>query len=173
MLSKEEKKFLLDLARRSIKDYLDRNITKCSKVLASYGVFVTLTLKGELRGCIGFIQPVPLCEGVIEASKAAAFQDTRFPPLTEKELKEVKIEISVLSTPKKINVSQIEIGKHGLIIDGKGRSGLLLPQVPIEHGMNKEEFLEALCQKAGLPSGSWKKEGVIIKGFEAHIFKES
>jgi len=138
------------------------------------GVFVTLK-NPDLRGCIGFPLPVmALGDAVIEAAVAAA-NDPRFPPLREDELKGLTLEVSVLTVPKVLkepSPEKLEIGRDGLIIEFSGRSGLLLPQVAPEHNMAAVEFLEAVCQKAGLPSGSWKEKGAIIKTFQAEIFSE-
>ncbi len=139
------------------------------------GCFVTLTKNGELRGCIGFPYPTqPLGDAIILASKSAAFSDPRFPPLGEKEFIEVKVEISVLSMPKKVEAKpeNITIGKDGLMCEYEGSGGLLLPQVAIEHKMNAEQFLRALCQKAGLPLDTWKKSGFELWKFQAKIINE-
>ncbi len=138
------------------------------------GVFVTLRKNG-LRGCIGFPLPVmSLGDAVIEAARSAA-NDPRFPPLQESELDEVEIEVSVLTVPEKLEEpgpEKVEVGKDGLIIDYKGRRGLLLPQVAPEHGMDSEEFLNAVCEKAGLPPGTWKRERAVVKTFQAEVFSE-
>jgi AmmeMemoRadiSam system protein A len=143
------------------------------------GVFVTLTENSELRGCIGFPYPhLPLGDAVIQAAKSAAFADPRFLPLQEKELDKIKIEISVLTPPSELKckvgerAKNIKIGEDGLIIDYLGYSGLLLPQVAIEHKMNKLEFLEACCEKASLPRDKWQDEKCQIFTFQAQIFSE-
>lgn len=136
------------------------------------GVFVTLK-DPDLRGCIGFPSPVmPLGDAIMEAAIAAA-NDPRFPPLREDELEKLKIEVSVLTVPETLkdpSPNKIKVGRDGLIIEHHGRSGLLLPQVATEHHMTSFEFLEAVCQKAGLPPGSWKD--ATIKTFRAKIFSE-
>ncbi len=139
------------------------------------GVFVTLTKNGELRGCIGFPRPThALGEAIVLAAKSAAFSDPRFPPLTEKEFLDIKIELSVLSQPERIKADpeNIKIGKDGLICEYEGFGGLLLPQVAVEHKMNSEQFLRALCQKAGLPLDTWKKPDFKLWRFSAKIIKE-
>ena len=139
------------------------------------GVFVTLTKNGELRGCIGFPYPtMPLGEAIFLAAKSAAFSDPRFPPLNEKEFIEVKVEVSVLSVPKETRPipENIRIGEDGLMCEYEGFGGLLLPQVAIEHKMNAEQFLRALCEKAGLPLDSWQKKGFKLWKFQAKIIKE-
>ncbi len=139
------------------------------------GCFVTLTKHGELRGCIGFPYPTQsLGEAVVLAAKSAAFSDPRFPPLSRKELIEVKVEISVLTKPEKIEAKpeNITIGKDGLMCEYEGFGGLLLPQVAVEHKMDSEQFLRALCGKAGLPLNSWRKKGFKLWKFQARIIKE-
>lgn len=142
------------------------------------GVFVTLTKEGELRGCIGFAEPVmELWKGVVEAAKAAAFEDPRFSPLEKRELKDIAVEVSVLSKPKLIEVSnheeylnKIKIGRDGLVIRGDYGSGLLLPQVAPEWGWDVKEFLENTCRKAGMDGGCWKDLDNKLYSFRAQIF---
>ncbi len=144
------------------------------------GVFVTLTKKGELRGCIGYPLPIkPLGEAVVENTLNAAFEDPRFPRLQQDELKDLHIEVSVLTVPEEIKVSKpgeylekIKIGRDGLIIKKGWNSGLLLPQVPVEQEWNTEEYLGHLCMKAGMPAEAWKERGVKIERFEAIIVGE-
>ena len=132
---------------------------------------MTLKKKGSLRGCIGFIEPVfPLYETVIRAAIYAACQDQRFPPVTADELRDLEIEISVLTIPKRISDPlQIEVGKHGLIISTGDHKGILLPQVPVENNWIREEFLERACLKAGLPRNAWTS-GAEIYIFETIVF---
>ncbi|MBD3397460.1 TIGR00296 family protein [Candidatus Micrarchaeota archaeon] len=187
LLKKEEGDELLKAAREAIQHYLEFNeepsILKgvdLDKYTEPRGVFVTLRMGGHLRGCIGFALPMfPLGLAVVRSAIAAAFDDPRFPPLTGEELEEVEIELSVLTVPKKIEVSdsseyleKIKVGRDGLIIKQGGYSGLLLPQVPEEQGWDAEEYLEGLCMKAGLGPGSWRDEGVEIEAFQAQIFRE-
>jgi len=136
------------------------------------GAFVTLNKRGQLRGCIGYIEGRgPLYKTVEEMAQAAAFQDPRFPPVTEKELSELEIEISVLTPLKKIaDVKEIEVGKHGLYIKKGWHSGLLLPQVATEYGWDRQTFLEHTCRKAGLPPDAWKEKGAEIYIFSADVF---
>lgn len=137
------------------------------------GVFVTLRNGEKLRGCIGIITPPgPLFETVQECAPSAATSDPRFNPVTLSELKEIGIEISVLSTPEPLrDRSQIELGIHGLIISQEGRRGLLLPQVATENHWDRETFLAQTCRKAGLPLDAWKT-GAEIKIFTAFVFGE-
>jgi hypothetical protein len=136
------------------------------------GAFVTIQKKGQLRGCIGFIKGYePLHKTVEKMAAEAAFRDPRFPPVKEKELPELDIEISVLTPLRKItDVNEIEVGKHGIYIIKGGWSGLLLPQVATEYGWNRQAFLEHTCQKAGLPPHAWKEKDTEIYIFSADIF---
>jgi hypothetical protein len=136
------------------------------------GAFVTIQKKGQLRGCIGYIEGRgPLYRTIEEMAEAAAFRDPRFMPITEKELADLDIEISVLTPLKKItDVDEIEVGKHGIYIKKGWYSGLLLPQVATEYGWDRKTFLEHTCNKAGLPSNAWKDKSTEIYIFSADIF---
>lgn len=179
-LSKEEKKILLQIARSSIAEELkDKKPFKFEEdyppnLIKKYGVFVTLAIDEQLRGCIGYILGfTSLYEQVYEAAKKAAFEDPRFTPLSEEEFDQIEIEISVLSVPKKIkSIDEIKIGKHGLIIEKEHHHGLLLPQVAIKYNWNREDFLDHTCQKAGLRKHDWKSLQTKIEIFSAVIFSE-
>jgi AmmeMemoRadiSam system protein A len=138
------------------------------------GAFVTLKKRGALRGCIGHVVGVkPLVRTVMEMAVQAAFHDPRFPPVTAGEVDDLTLEISVMSPLTEVgDVSEIEVGAHGLVIRAGGRSGLLLPQVATDYGWDRETFLEHTCAKAGLPSDAWKTEGVTILKFTAEVFGE-
>jgi len=146
------------------------------------GVFVTLhTYPGrELRGCIGFPEPVyPLIKSLTEAAIAASTQDPRFEPLRKEDLGNVIVEVSVLTKPEIIKVEDpkdypktIEIGKDGLIVRSGFSSGLLLPQVATEYDWTPEEFLQNTCMKAGLAPDTWLEEGTEIFKFQSLIFSE-
>lgn len=185
MIPLEDGKKLLKLAKDSVSNYftgkaanIDDNLRK--KYSEKQGVFVTLHKDGELRGCIGFPEPVmPLIEAIINAAKAAAFDDPRFEPLQKEELKEIVFEISVLTVPKLLVVKKpeeylkhIKIGRDGLIIRAGYRSGLLLPQVFTEYNCIPRSALEMTCQKAGLYRDAWKDLGNKIFSFSAQIFAE-
>ncbi len=179
ILSENERRILLDLARSSVREALEtRKRPKPVEVIspalrAKRGVFVTLHLEGALRGCIGFPFPVkPLAEACQEAAVSAAFEDSRFPPVAPGELENIEFEISALTQPKPIQPDKIKVGVHGLLIRKGSRSGLLLPQVPIEYHWKVDEFLRQTCRKAGLPSDAWR-EGAELSGFEAQVFGES
>jgi len=176
-LSPDEKTELLRLARSAINQFIrERKIVDYStenlNFLTKKGAFVTLKKKEFLRGCIGFIEPVlPLYKTVIQTSIYAACRDQRFPPVSEEELDDLEIEISVLSPLEKISdPSLIKVGKHGLVISKGNKKGLLLPQVPVENNWSRETFLQRACLKAGLPQNTWKSDAEIYV-FEAIIFK--
>ena len=139
------------------------------------GIFITLhTIKGELRGCIGYLESVKsLPEALVEMTKAAAMQDPRFNPVKEAELNDIVLEISLLSPLKKIDSpAEIEIGEHGLVISDGQKKGLLLPQVAAENNWDKITFLEHTCEKARLPHDAWKSEDTEISIFSAEVFEE-
>lgn len=139
------------------------------------GLFVTLKKKGELRGCIGLVRGIePLNQAIGEMAVAAATHDPRFPPVRLNELADIDIEISVLTPMSKVeNVSEIKIGCDGLMLQYRGHSGLLLPQVAVEWNWDVEEFLDNLCHKAGLPPGSHLQPGATLLKFSADIFSEN
>jgi len=183
MIKPGQGKLLIKLARDSISSYFLRNEPDTSPVQGfshTQGVFVTLYKNNQLRGCIGFPEPVfSLCEAIIKSARSAAFEDPRFPPLQKEELKDIRIEISVLTVPKLIEVKkpedylkEIKIGKDGLIIRSSHGSGLLLPQVATEYKWGVEEFLGHLCEKAWLKQDAWKDTTNRIYRFQAQIFKE-
>jgi len=136
------------------------------------GAFVTLQKRGQLRGCIGYIEGHgPLHNTIKEMAEAAAFRDPRFSPVKEKELPELDIEISVLTPLQRIkDVNEIQVGTHGIYIKKGWSSGLLLPQVATEYGWDRQTFLDHTCQKAGLPSSAWKEKDTEIYIFSADIF---
>lgn len=185
-MSLEEGKEALRLARRSIEHYLKEGERpeppeNPSEILKkSRGVFVTLNKNGNLRGCIG--RPLPqqsLLEGTIDSAISAATKDPRFRSLTLEELDKVTIEISILNPPELIEVEdpdkypeEIQIGRDGLIVEGRGREGLLLPQVPVDQEWNSEEFLSQTCIKAGLPPESWSEGDLKVRKFSGEVFKE-
>jgi uncharacterized protein len=143
------------------------------------GVFVTLTKRGSLRGCIGFPYPVmPLGEAIVHAAGAAALEDPRFPPVSKDELKEISLEVTILTVPEPVTgepakrPEQVIVGKHGLIVRGMGTSGLLLPQVASEYGWDATTFLDHTCMKAGLSGRCWTSKNVEVLTFEGQIFSE-
>jgi AmmeMemoRadiSam system protein A len=177
-LTPEEERAALQLARRALEFYFETGENLRSPIVSGplkekRGAFVTLHVDGELRGCIGYPLPVkPLDETIIEMAVAAASQDTRFEPLADKELKKLKIEISVLSLPEPVSdPGQVRVGCHGIIVSKGFHRGLLLPQVPVEHAWDREDYLCHGCLKAGLPPDAWKK-GAKIELFSAQVFSE-
>ena len=183
MIKPSDGKLLIKLAREYISSYFlqkEPNISTLKHFSDRQGVFVTLYKNEQLRGCIGFPEPIfPLYNAIIKSARSAAFEDPRFPPLQKEELKGIKIEISVLTVPKLIEVKkpedylkEIKIGKDGLIIRSSLGSGLLLPQVATEYKWGVEEFLRHLCEKAWLKQDAWKDLNNKIYAFKAQIFKE-
>ncbi|HEY6193075.1 MAG TPA: AmmeMemoRadiSam system protein A [Bacteroidota bacterium] len=179
VLSVSEKAFLLELARDSIESAVrgkpPASIGPCEPaLLRPQGAFVTLRISGELRGCIGYVDPLkPLAHTVQEAAVKAALDDQRFPPVGPDELDALAIEISVLSPLIKMEqITDIEVGTHGLLIGYGGNRGLLLPQVPLEHGWDRETFLSQTAKKAGLPPRIWERPGAETYLFTAEIFEE-
>ncbi|MBI5644186.1 MAG: AmmeMemoRadiSam system protein A [Deltaproteobacteria bacterium] len=178
MLTATEKKTLLRLAREAIEAQVSGRKPPLLEAegeayKSDSGAFVTIHKDGMLRGCIGtFASPNPLYKTIIDMAVSAAAKDPRFMPLTPPELSEITIEISVLSPLKEISdVSEVEVGRHGLyIIKGRSR-GVLLPQVATENGFNRIQFLEQTSIKAGLNQDAWK-QGATIFTFEAEIFRE-
>jgi AmmeMemoRadiSam system protein B/AmmeMemoRadiSam system protein A len=178
-LTAKERSSLLSLARRSIEAKLDGTWPPATEFTspaleAECGAFVTLEKGGALRGCIGYVEAYkPLVTTVKEMAVQAAFHDPRFPPVTADEVDDLTVEISVMSPLSEVSdVSEIEVGKHGLVIRGLGRSGLLLPQVATDYGWDRETFLEHTCAKAGLPQDAWRQDGVTILKFSAEVFGE-
>ncbi len=179
-ISIEEKKIILQIARNSIasiynKDFsLEFDISNFPILNSQKGAFVTLTKNNNLRGCIGYIiSNLPLHETIKDAARQAAIGDPRFPKLTEVEFNKIAIEVSILSEPFPMeSYDDIIVGTHGLILTEQGQRGLLLPQVPIDHKMNKEEYLSALCEKTGFHSGFWKEKTLSIEMFTADVFSE-
>lgn len=178
MVTEKDQQLLLELARHAIQTTIQKGrrlpaVESLSPLLREKrGTFVTLW-EDQLRGCIGFPYPVkPLAEAVQEAAVSAALQDPRFPPVRLEELPHLEIEISVLTIPKTIEPSQIQVGVHGLIVSRGNRSGLLLPQVAMEYQWDAQTFLEQTCVKAGLPQDAWK-EKINLYSFEAQVFSEA
>ena len=141
------------------------------------GVFVTIHKNKELRGCIGFPEPIfPLYDAIKKAALYAAFEDPRFHPLRNDEYEDIEFELSILTVPEPVNKpyeKNIKVGEDGLIIRAMGRSGHLLPQVATEYNWSPEEFLGHTCQKAGLSDDAWKNDDIEILSFQAEIFSEN
>jgi len=176
MLSSDEKNQLLTLARNAITAKLQgkeiKTLTDNSKFSEKRGVFVSLHKNGDLRGCIGYIEPIcDVWRAVIENAKAAAFEDPRFLPLQENEIDDIKIEISVLTAPKKTKVDSIRPGIDGVVLKSGMKKGTYLPQV-WKHFKNKENFLDSLCVKSGLSQNCWQKKDVEVYAYQSETFGE-
>jgi len=185
-LSNDDGEILVRTARQAVTEYLKTGkiiLQEDFKSKFSYnsGVFVTLNKEENLRGCVGFPTPVKkLYQSIVDAAIASATEDPRFPPLLYEELDYICFEVTVLTTPEEVKVtnpheylSKIKVGRDGLIVKWEFGSGLLLPQVPIEYGWNEEEFLNHTCEKAGAPSDCWKEKSTMILRFEGIVFKET
>jgi len=185
-ITAEERKILLTQAREAIAAQLEKRKPfwevkneesgirneKTSSLFVPCGAFVSLHIGENLRGCIGrMTASLPLLETVRLMAKEAAFGDPRFPPLNKDEFSRVHIEISALSpmTPCP-DPRQVKVGVHGLYLTGRGRSGVLLPQVPVEQGWNLDEYLDYICVKAGLPPGSCGAPDTQLLTFTAVVF---
>lgn len=136
--------------------------------------FVTLYIGGRLRGCIGLLEPVgSLPETLVHCAIAAAAEDRRFPPVSARELPDLRCEVSILSPLLPVpSLEEVEVGRHGVLIQARGRQGLLLPQVPVEHGWDRGAYLENLCRKAGLPGDALKWPDSRFWTFTAEVFGE-
>lgn len=182
-LTKDEQKTALRLARntlemwvnsRKVPEDVEKNYDITNTLKDKRGVFVTLNMHGDLRGCIGYVTGrEPVYKAIMDNAVNASTYDPRFSPVGKSELNEIDIEISVMTPMVKVkSVDEIEVGVHGLMMKNGMRSGLLLPQVPVEWGWNRQEFLEHTCQKAGLNSNCWKDPNTVILKFTAQVFGE-
>jgi len=178
-LAEEDKQALLHLARQTLNDYLGKgrmpDFKPSAALLQPRAAFVTLRVRetGALRGCVGeIVAREPLWECVMNMAVAAATGDPRFPPVTIDEVPHLRIEISALTPMKPIKPEDVVVGRHGLMIVKGFERGLLLPQVPVEQGWNREEFLRGLCHKAWLPPNAWKDQDTQLYAFEAEVWGE-
>lgn len=179
ILTDDEKRELLRIARATLREFLYSGRVPPGKphresLVAEAAVFVTLHLNGRLRGCIGTQQAdKPLYKSIQEMAVAAASRDPRFEPLGDAEMAELDIEISVLGAQAPVgSPAEIEIGVHGLVVSGRGRRGLLLPQVAVENGWDTETFLGHVCAKAGLAPTAWTEADTEVMTFTAQVFRE-
>jgi len=192
-LSLEQGSFLVSVARKTVDVVVTEGRAPRDDELPSWrggaddflrskrGVFVTLTEREDaLRGCIGLPYPVkPLLEAVVFAAIGAATRDPRFPPVTGPELDSLKVEVSALTEPEKVDCNVIDlpdrvrIGTDGLIVSGLGRSGLLLPQVAADMALTPDDFLSLTCEKAGLLNDAWLTPEVEVRRFQAEVFAEA
>ena len=178
-LTPKEKQELLSVARKSAETAVRERKgykppAESPALQQDRGAFVTITKNGELRGCIGYVSPMqPLIETVGDVAALAALQDPRFPPVTPVELGELQYEVSVLSSFRRVlDVREIRVGQHGLLMKKGDHEGLLLPQVPVEAGWDRKTFLEGTARKAGLPASAWKDDDTDIFLFSALVFNE-
>jgi AmmeMemoRadiSam system protein A len=174
--SPEERSLLLRLAHQAIASALGRREISLDAPTAHLaeprGAFTTLYCRGGLRGCVGYVLPVtPLYRTIAESARGAAFDDTRFAPVTQDDARELQISLSILSRPQPIQAHEVEIGRHGLLISLGSFRGLLLPQVAVERGWDRIAFLEQTCRKAGLPPNAWQT-GATLQAFTAEIFAD-
>ena len=176
-ISTQEQNYLKELAFLSIKSRLegykpDYPLPPSDKLKENLGAFVTLKIKGKLRGCIGnIVGEGPLWKTIIRMAREAAFNDPRFPELTPGEMQQLELEISILSPLEPVpDINMIEPGRHGLVVRKGPYSGLLLPQVPLEWGWDRETFLAQTCRKAGLSADCHKDQDVEIFWFQAVVF---
>jgi len=186
MYSEEDGKLAVKIARAMIDSHVKRVSPPSFEVPEIFtrksGVFVTITTYpgDQLRGCIGYPEPImPLIDAIKDAAVSACSRDPRFPAVRPSELKNIRVEVSLLTPPEEIKVKKqkdlvgcVDVGKHGLIMERGMRRGLLLPQVPIEWGWNSEEFLCQTCIKAGMLPDSWLQAGTKCYKFEAEVFSE-
>ncbi|MBI5146498.1 MAG: TIGR00296 family protein [Thaumarchaeota archaeon] len=185
-LTDEDGTLLVQTARKIVTEYIAKHhkleLEEKIKEKFSFdaGIFVTLNISSELRGCIGYPMPRRLNNALVDAAIAAATEDPRFSPVTKDELDKITFEVTVLTPPIEIKVddpsklaSRIKVGRDGLIVRQGFYSGLLLPQVPVEYGWTEEEFLSHTCQKAGLPDNCWRDRKTTVSSFEGVIFKEN
>jgi AmmeMemoRadiSam system protein A len=188
--SLDQRRTLLCIAHEAILSVLERRPfpepSPLPPVLSDpRGVFTTLYLRGDrhddvhrdlgrqLRGCVGYAVPIaPLYRAVAETARAAAFEDSRFLPVTKEEALKLEVSLSVLSRLSLIHPESVEVGRHGLVISLGARRGLLLPQVTVEHGWDRETFLEQTCRKAGLPLDAWRKAAT-VEAFTAEVFSDA
>ena len=175
----KEEQQAIDLVRWTLNSYVKglSNVTQPELTDPYFyeksGVFVTLKKNGMLRGCIGVIVPVDiLARNIITSTRNSAQNDHRFPPVRLEEVDELDIEISILSPPKESKLEDIEIGKHGLIVEGGDKSAIYLPQVAPEQGWTFDQWLDSLCEKATLPTRYWKEKEARFRTFTAQVFHE-
>jgi AmmeMemoRadiSam system protein A len=183
--SLQQRRLLLRIAHEAILSVLERQTPPEAPPLSPglsdpRGVFTTLYLRGnmrgdrhrQLRGCVGYAVPIaPLYRAVAETARAAAFEDSRFLPVTKEEALRLEVSLSVLSRLFPIHPEAVEVGRHGLVVSDGARRGLLLPQVSVENGWDRETFLDQTCRKAGLPQDAWRRNAT-IEAFTAEIFAD-
>jgi len=184
MLTQYEGKAAVKLAREALTNYITKKARTKPENLPDVfnekrGVFVTLHEEGQLRGCIGYPEPIlPLGRAIVDSAINAGANDPRFPQVRESELNRIEIEVTILTKPEPYDIPKsklpeaVKIGCDGLIITKGMFSGLLLPQVATEWGFDPIEFLGQVSVKAGLPADAWLDEDAEIQHFQAQIFSE-
>lgn len=179
MLQETEKEELLQLARSTLESHFSTGKVPelhsvCKNLEVHKGAFVSLHTEGRLRGCIGQLTPDRELFKIVQSCVlSAALEDPRFSPVTENEVADLDIEISVLTPFKRLSdIGEIEIGKHGLLVTKGLHRGLLLPQVATEYGWDRETFVAQTCRKAGLPETAWKDSGTTLYTFQAEVFSD-
>jgi len=176
MLTADQQQHLLRVARAALEAKVRgtrEDEYEAAAVSLRSGAFVTILSQGELRGCLGRVtSSLPLTGLVRQLGRAVADGDPRFDAVRQEELSHITFEISVLTREREIaSIDEIELGRHGLIVQEGSSRGLLLPQVPAEQGWDREAFLTYTCIKAGLTGDAWRR-GVRLFVFEAHVFRE-
>lgn len=178
LLTPDQRQELLRVARRTLQLTLQTGKrpvieSESAALLQPAGAFVTLHRGEQLRGCIGtFEAGAPLLDTVQRMAVAAAQSDPRFAPVRAEELDELTLEISVLSPLRPARAEEVEVGVHGVFITRGANRGVLLPQVAVEHGWDRETFLQHTCLKARLPPEAWQEPGTRIEVFSAQVFGE-
>jgi AmmeMemoRadiSam system protein A len=177
-LTETEQRSLLKIARTTLESHVRTGRTPAcapatARLAEKRGAFVTLHKQGELRGCIGYVEAVkPVFQAVSEMAVAASSEDPRFEPVKPEELDDIDVEITVLSPLRRTTPDSVVVGTHGLVVRKGFRSGLLLPQVPVEQGWNREQFLAHTCRKAGLPVTAWQDKETELSCFTGQVFGE-
>ncbi len=178
-LTSRDRLLILEVARRAVILAVTRRLAladlpETPELKRPCGAFVTLQIRGRLRGCVGRIGgDQPLVRVVADCARSAALEDPRFRPLETREIEETEIELSVLSPLEEIAPARIEVGTHGLVVSRGWRRGVLMPQVALERRWSPERFLEETCVKAGFDRDAWKDPETRIHGFTAEIFCEA
>ena len=178
MIEREDQQRLLKLARRAIEARVRRQPApvpeRGGRLDDPHGAFVTIHCDGDLRGCLGRLDPdEPLAETVAQLAASVSDSDPRFSPVQPGELGGIDVEISVLTPEREVaSIAEVVVGRHGLIVEQGGRRGLLLPQVATEYGWDAETFVSHTCLKAGLPADAWRR-GARMLVFEAQVFGDA
>jgi len=177
-LSSDDWRLLADIAHRAVSSAVIENslpdLAAFPPSLSEHaGAFISLYVRGALRGCVGQVEnPGPLADVVARSAISAALHDSRFPPISSDEVSALKVEISVLSVPEPISPDAIIVGIHGLLVMRDSHKGLLLPQVASERKWTVQRFLEETCNKAGLPRDAWRDAATMLFGFTAEVYSE-